>query len=145
MIARLTRDAEAGLAGFSSFDMTAPPIFDFGFSIANFRTDYTARGLDASVRLLGARATRTHKSGRVGRAAGVANVSVRAGIPEYWLIDAQLGEVSFQVLRRQQNRYVAVGPRGGWNRATVFGRSFRLERRKNRLGRWAYSLEAAPA
>ena len=69
----------------------------------------------------------------------------QAGIPEYWLIDAQFDEVSFQVLRRRRDRYVAVAPRGGWYRSTVFGRSFRLQRRKNRLGRWAYSLEVAPA
>ncbi len=68
----------------------------------------------------------------------------RAGIPEYWLIDAQFDEVSFQILRRRRDRYVAVAPRGGWYRSTVFGCSFRLQRRKNRLGRWAYSLEVAP-
>ncbi|MFI5454684.1 MAG: Uma2 family endonuclease [Isosphaerales bacterium] len=69
----------------------------------------------------------------------------QAGIPEYWLIDAQFDEVSFQVLRRRRDRYVAVAPRGSWYRSTVFGRSFRLQRRTNRLGRWAYSLEVAPA
>jgi len=69
----------------------------------------------------------------------------RAGIPEYWLIDAQFEEVSFQILRRRRDRYVAVAARGGWYHSTVLGRSFRLQRRKNRLGRWTYSLEVAPA
>jgi Uma2 family endonuclease len=64
-----------------------------------------------------------------------------AGIPEYWLIDAQYDEVSFQILRRQRYGYVAVAPRGGWRRSAIFGRSFRLDRQKNRMGRWSYSLE----
>jgi len=69
----------------------------------------------------------------------------RAGIPEYWLIDAQYAEVSFRILRRRRDRYVAVAPRDGWHRSPIFGRSFRLDRRKNRMGRWTYSLEIAPA
>ena len=59
----------------------------------------------------------------------------RAGIPEFWLIDAQYDEISFQILRRRRDRYVAVASRDGWVRSTVFGRSFRLDRRKNRMGR----------
>jgi len=69
----------------------------------------------------------------------------RSGIPEYWLIDARFDEVSFQILRRRRDRYVTVKPHDGWHRSTVFGRSFRLERRKNRLGRWRYTLDVAPA
>jgi Uma2 family endonuclease len=69
----------------------------------------------------------------------------RSGISEYWLIDARFDEVSFQILRRRRDRYVAVKPQNGWHFSTVFGRSFRLERRKNRLGRWRYTLEVAPA
>jgi Uma2 family endonuclease len=69
----------------------------------------------------------------------------RSGIPEYWLIDARFDEVSFQILRRRRDRYIAVKPHDGWHRSTVFGRSFRLERRKNRLGRWRYTLDVLPA
>jgi Uma2 family endonuclease len=64
----------------------------------------------------------------------------RAGIPEYWLIDAQFDKVSFQILRRRRDRYVAVSPRDGWHRSAIFGRAFRLDRRKNRLSRWNYTL-----
>ena len=53
--------------------------------------------------------------------------------------------VPFQILRRRRDRYVAVAARDGWTRSHVFGRSSRLERRKNRLGRWAYTLEVLPA
>lgn len=69
----------------------------------------------------------------------------RAGIPEYWLIDAQYDEVSFQILRRRRDRYVAVASRDGWHHSTVFARSFRLDRRKNRMARWTYTLEVMPA
>lgn len=69
----------------------------------------------------------------------------RAGIPEYWIIDARFDEVSFEVLRRRRDRYVVVAPRNGWHRSAVFGRSFRLLRRRNRLGRWTYTLEVTPA
>jgi Uma2 family endonuclease len=69
----------------------------------------------------------------------------RAGIPEYWLIDARYAEVSFQILRRRRDRYIVVAPRDGWHRSTVFGHSFRLDRRENRVGGWRYSLEVAPA
>jgi Uma2 family endonuclease len=51
----------------------------------------------------------------------------RAGIPEYWLIDARFDELSFQVLRRRRDRFAVVAARGGWCRSQVFGHSFRLE------------------
>jgi Uma2 family endonuclease len=69
----------------------------------------------------------------------------RAGVPEFWLIDAQYDEISFQILRWRRDRYVAVAPRDGWTKSSVFGRSFRLQRRKNRMGRWTYTLEVKPA
>jgi Uma2 family endonuclease len=73
------------------------------------------------------------------------NAYHRAGIPEYWLIDAQHDEISFQILRWRRDRYVAVAARDRWMRSTVFGQSFRLNRRKNRMGRWTYTLEVKPA
>jgi Uma2 family endonuclease len=73
------------------------------------------------------------------------NAYHRAEIPEYWLIDAQYDNISFQMLRWRRDRYIAVAARDGWTRSTVFGRSFRLVRRKNRVGRWAYTLEVKPA
>jgi Uma2 family endonuclease len=69
----------------------------------------------------------------------------RAGIAEFGLVDAHYDEISFQILRWRRDRYVAVAARDGWTRSTVFGRSFRLVRRKNRLGRWTYTLEVKPA
>jgi Uma2 family endonuclease len=69
----------------------------------------------------------------------------RAGIAEYWLIDAMDEEVDFQILVWRRTGYAAVRPRGGWRRSRVFGRSFRLVRRRNRMGRWQYKLEVKPA
>jgi Uma2 family endonuclease len=69
----------------------------------------------------------------------------RAGIAEYWLIDARFDEVSFQILRRRRDRYATTASRGGWCRSVVFSRSFRLDRQKNRLGRWSYTLAVTPS
>ncbi len=68
----------------------------------------------------------------------------RAGIPEYWLVNALYDELDFQILRRRRDRYVAVSPRDGWLRSPVFGCRFHLERRRNRRNRWTYTLHSAP-
>jgi Uma2 family endonuclease len=64
----------------------------------------------------------------------------RAGIPEYWLIDARGDEVLFEILIHQPGGYVAAPRRGDWQRSTVFNRRFRLERQENRVGHWRYRL-----
>jgi Uma2 family endonuclease len=64
----------------------------------------------------------------------------RAGIPEYWLIDARGADILFQILTRRRADYAAVRPRGGWHKSRVFPASFRLERQRNRVGRWKYQL-----
>ncbi len=69
----------------------------------------------------------------------------RAGIREYWLIDVRGDEIQFQILRYRSAGYVAVARRGGWQKSPVFGRSFRLERRRDRLGSWQYRLLVNPA
>jgi len=64
----------------------------------------------------------------------------RAGIPEYWLINALDKDIDFQILVRRQKDYKAVVPQDGWCFSPVFGRSFRLERGRNRMRRWEYKL-----
>ena len=64
----------------------------------------------------------------------------RAGIKEYWLIDARADEVDFPILVRGPTGYVASPRRRGWQQSRVFSRSFRLERRRGRLGLWEYTL-----
>jgi Uma2 family endonuclease len=67
----------------------------------------------------------------------------RAGIPEYWLIDARGEEIDFQILLREESDYAAVpGGRGGWLESRLFGRRFRLTRERNEVGRWTYTLAA---
>jgi Uma2 family endonuclease len=64
----------------------------------------------------------------------------KAGIPEYWLVDARGDELSFQILLRRKDRYVAAANRDGWQRSKVFNRSFRLERVLDDYGLWDYTL-----
>jgi Uma2 family endonuclease len=72
-------------------------------------------------------------------------VYYRAGILEYWLIDARGEEIDFQVLQRGQDGYVAAEMRRGWQRSGVFGRHFRLERRRGPLDLWQYTLRMKTA
>jgi Uma2 family endonuclease len=64
----------------------------------------------------------------------------RAVIPEYWLIDARGDRSDFRILRRGARGYAAVRRRGGWVKSSVFGKSFRLERRVDSLGYPEYTL-----
>jgi Uma2 family endonuclease len=68
----------------------------------------------------------------------------QAGITEYWLIDARGEEIDFQILLHQPSGYVRAPRRRGWQQSRVFGHSFRLERRRGRLGLWEYTLHARP-
>jgi len=65
----------------------------------------------------------------------------RAGIPEYWLIDARGPEIDFQILVRGDTDYVASPGRGGWQKSPLFQRRFRLVRRRNQANRWEYLLQ----
>lgn len=64
----------------------------------------------------------------------------RAGIPEYWLVDARGEEVLFQILHRRKGGYAVAPAKGAWQHSRVFGRSFRLERQPGRRGLWRYTL-----
>jgi Uma2 family endonuclease len=63
-----------------------------------------------------------------------------AGIPEYWLIDASGDPLDFQLLVHERSGYVPAEPTGGWRRSPVFGRLVRLDRVRDRLGLWKYTL-----
>lgn len=66
----------------------------------------------------------------------------RAGIPEYWLVDARGKQLRFDILRHGDNSYVAASPTpDGWIKSDVFGRSFRLTRTTNQLGDAVFTLE----
>jgi Uma2 family endonuclease len=64
---------------------------------------------------------------------------LRAGVPEYWLVDAR-DEISFQIFALERGVYQASAGDGEPQYSRVLGRSFALTREKNRAGRWRYSL-----
>jgi Uma2 family endonuclease len=64
----------------------------------------------------------------------------RAGISEYWLVDARQSPLRFDILRSTARRYVATRRQGGWLKSAVFGRSFQLTQQTDRLGHPQYHL-----
>lgn len=64
----------------------------------------------------------------------------RAGIREYWLIDARSDDIDFQILYHSKDGYEKAPQRGGWQESRVFGRSFRLVRQPDALDLWQYTL-----
>jgi len=73
---------------------------------------------------------------------GLLELYHRAGITEYWLIDARGEEIEFQILHHQAEGYVrAAVTRGGWQTSSVFGREFRLTRKRGRMDLWEYTLQ----
>jgi Uma2 family endonuclease len=69
----------------------------------------------------------------------------RAGIPEYWLIDARQEEISFQILHWQRAAYKPGPGTGSWQQSHVFNRRFRLTRQRNELDLWEYTLQVRAA
>ncbi|NOZ40252.1 MAG: Uma2 family endonuclease [Planctomycetes bacterium] len=64
----------------------------------------------------------------------------KAGIPEYWLIDARGEEIDFRILVWQEGGYVEAEDIDGWRRSPVFDCQFQLTRSRNRVGNWRYDL-----
>ncbi len=65
----------------------------------------------------------------------------RAGVPEFWLIDARGEELLFQILRRGPSGYEPA-PRDaeGFQQSAAFATWFQLIRRRNDRGRWTFEL-----
>jgi Uma2 family endonuclease len=66
----------------------------------------------------------------------------RAGIREYWIIDARGDDIRFLILHWRKSGYAAAAQNDGWVRSRVFQREFRLTRKRNRRGAWKYTLDA---
>jgi Uma2 family endonuclease len=64
----------------------------------------------------------------------------RAGIPEYWLVDARGESPRFDIFRRTARGYVASRRQDGWLKSAVFGRAFQLTRQTDPLGHPLYTL-----
>jgi Uma2 family endonuclease len=65
----------------------------------------------------------------------------KAGIPEYWLVDARGESLMFDILRHGAKGYVATRKQDGWMKSAVFGQSFRLIQEKDGLGHPLFTLE----
>ena len=64
----------------------------------------------------------------------------KAGVDEYWLVDARGSDLRFEIWRLQDESYVASPNDEGWLTSTVFGRAFKLEQGKDRLGHPRFQL-----
>jgi len=69
----------------------------------------------------------------------------KAGVREYWLIDARRDRLEFQLLVWTPEGFQIAEPRDGWHASTVFGREFQLTRSRNQIGRWDYELRQRTA
>lgn len=66
----------------------------------------------------------------------------RAGVSEYWVVDARGKAIQFAIYRWQKRGYVTAISRGGWQKSRVFGFEFRLTRYEAHAGFWRYRLES---
>lgn len=65
----------------------------------------------------------------------------RAGILEYWLVDARSAKPRFDILRHSRKGYTATRKQaGGWMKSNVFDRSFQLMQTTDPLGDPLYTL-----
>jgi Uma2 family endonuclease len=65
----------------------------------------------------------------------------KAGVGEYWLIDARGNEIDFQILIHGETDYEAAAKDGEWQMSKVFGKKFRLRRVEDELGDVDYRLD----
>jgi|SRR5215813_8691123 len=68
----------------------------------------------------------------------------RAGIQEFWRIDARDAKLSFEILRLTDTGYVPTKEPDGWWRSAVFGRLFQLTQQQDPLGQPAFTLLVGP-
>lgn len=67
----------------------------------------------------------------------------RAGVTEYWLIDARGDDLVFQIHHRGAERFEPVASDAdGFQRSRVFVRRFLLTRSRNSRGRWRFELRS---
>lgn len=64
----------------------------------------------------------------------------KAGVAEYWIIDARGDDIDFQILHWRKTGYAAAPRKAGWQRSHTFKRSFKLTRSRDRRGGWRYVL-----
>jgi Uma2 family endonuclease len=65
----------------------------------------------------------------------------KAGIPEYWPVDARKSPARFDIYRHTSEGYVATRRRDGWLKSVVFGKQFRFVESKDEFGDPTCTLE----
>jgi Uma2 family endonuclease len=65
----------------------------------------------------------------------------KAGVREYWLVDARGEQLRFEILRHGRKGYTATRPRGCWLKSIVFGKAIRLTVSADEMGNPEYTLE----
>jgi Uma2 family endonuclease len=65
----------------------------------------------------------------------------RAGIREYWLVDAREDLLRFEIYRLARKGYAAGRKQDAWIKSAVFGKSFRLVEGRDSSGNPKYQLE----
>ncbi|GAC1352946.1 MAG: hypothetical protein NVS3B20_08830 [Polyangiales bacterium] len=65
----------------------------------------------------------------------------RAGVREYWLVDARGEDLRFEILVLRNDGWVIADAADQPQRSEVLERTFTLVRERNRIGRFAYRLE----
>ena len=58
----------------------------------------------------------------------------KAGIQEYWLVDVRDGAMSFEILQRTPEGYVAAPAMNGWVASKVLGKKFQLQKKTDPMG-----------
>src|SRR5262249_37365001 len=66
----------------------------------------------------------------------------KAGILEYWVVDARNEKLRFDILRHTEDGYVATRKQDGWVKSAVFSKSFKLTITVTGLGHPRYELLA---
>lgn len=67
----------------------------------------------------------------------------RAGVREFWLIDARGQQLFFQIHHRGSRSFDAVPAQSdGFQRSDVLGLSYRLDRDRHKRGHWVYRLRS---
>lgn len=64
----------------------------------------------------------------------------RAGVQEYWLVNALQAPLRFDILAQTAAGYVAVEPVDGWLASAVLGKSFQLTQETDPLGHPRFTL-----
>ena len=64
----------------------------------------------------------------------------RAGVDEYWLIDARFDPLRFAIFARGESAYEPAPDQDGWLTSSVFRRQFRFEHEEDELGDWLLNL-----